>query len=146
MFILHLCSAMLLIYSNYHHNSFCSYKFSFLQVAKSVLASTLFTSLCAFLFHPVFAAFSLFLPFFTFLGRMYVYARSLSSCSGSNIGIKALTSYRFNKIIFLWICDGINFFVLVLHLTVPYTRGLYTFYPIFEGQKCLFKELFFVKF
>ena len=26
------------------------------------------------------------------------------------------------------------------------TRGLYTFYPIFEGQKRLFKELFFVKF
>ena len=26
------------------------------------------------------------------------------------------------------------------------TRGLYTFYPIFEGQKRFFKELFFVKF
>ena len=25
------------------------------------------------------------------------------------------------------------------------TRGLYTFYPIFEGQKRFFKELFFVK-
>ena len=22
------------------------------------------------------------------------------------------------------------------------THGLYTFYPIFEGQKCFFKELF----
>ena len=100
MFILHMCSAMLLIYSNYHHNSFCSYKFSFLQIAKSVLASTLFTSLCTFLFHPVFAAFSLFLPFFTFLGRMDVYARSHSSGRGSSIGIKALTSYRLNKIKF----------------------------------------------
>ena len=25
------------------------------------------------------------------------------------------------------------------------TRGLYTFYPVFEGQKRLFKELFFHK-
>ena len=103
MFVLHVCSVMLLIYSNCHHNNFCSYKFSFLQIPKSVLASTFFTSLCAFLFHPVFAAFSLFLPFFTFFGWMYVYARSQSSGRGSNIGIKALTSYRLNKIKFLWI-------------------------------------------
>ena len=32
------------------------------------------------------------------------------------------------------------------HTCAIITRGLYIFYPILKGQKCFFKELFFVKF
>ena len=74
----------------------------FFVKSKSVLISALFTSLCTLLFHPVFATFSLFLPFFTFLGRMNVHARSLSSGSGFNVGIKALTSYKLTELKFLF--------------------------------------------
>ena len=70
----------------------------FCKTEKKVLTSTFFTSLCALLFNPVFAAFSLILPFFTFPRRMNVNARSLSSGSGFNIGIKALTSYKLNEL------------------------------------------------
>ena len=100
-FILHLCSDMLLIYSNYHHNVFACTNSVFCKKQKnkkSVLISALFTSLCTLLFHPVFATFSLFLPFFTFLGRMNVYARSRSSGSGSSICIFTFTCYRLKKI------------------------------------------------
>ena len=35
--------------------------------------------------------------------------------------------------------------VSIYRMRAIITRGLYTFYPIFEGQKRLFKELFYVQ-
>ena len=68
--------------------------------------------------------------------------KSLFENQGNSITVThALWASR-SKVENIWFPLGF----LIHHTRAIITRGLYAFYPIFEDQKRLFKQLFFVKF